>query len=218
MTVQKAGGSARKFITRMLATGVMLSMYAFGMIATTGAFVTAGVSPAFASAAVAAAAVGVVVGVDEAVAAADEAVVAAVAAASDWGCLASVSARRSAPRAQRPQRIRTGGFIAAVLLRCCRLLQPALQVVRSLQRNLYGLRWPSSSLPVNHDYQSDNVRTPAARRGLFLRGTAEQNVSLGRPRRRGSGSAMNNAIQPTIWRAWSHERNPGWRKCPRGIA
>jgi hypothetical protein len=48
MKVQKSGGSVRKRITRVLGTGVLLFMYAFGMIATTGAFVTAGVSPAFA--------------------------------------------------------------------------------------------------------------------------------------------------------------------------
>ena len=48
MAIQKSGGSVRKFVTRVLATGVLLSMYAFGMIATTGAFMTAGVSPAFA--------------------------------------------------------------------------------------------------------------------------------------------------------------------------
>ncbi len=48
MTIQKAGGSVRKRVARVLATGVLLSMYAFGMMATTGAFMTAGVSPAFA--------------------------------------------------------------------------------------------------------------------------------------------------------------------------
>lgn len=48
MTVRKSGGSPRKFITRVLATGVMLSMYAFGMVAGTGAFMTAGISPAHA--------------------------------------------------------------------------------------------------------------------------------------------------------------------------
>jgi hypothetical protein len=43
MAVQKSG--ARKLVTRVLATGVMLSMYAFGVVATTGAI---GVSPAYA--------------------------------------------------------------------------------------------------------------------------------------------------------------------------
>lgn len=48
MTIQKSGGSVRKLVTRVLATGVLLLMYAFGMIATTGALMTAGVSPAYA--------------------------------------------------------------------------------------------------------------------------------------------------------------------------
>jgi hypothetical protein len=48
MKLQKPNGSARKVITRMLATGALLSMYAFGMIATTGAVMTAGVTPAHA--------------------------------------------------------------------------------------------------------------------------------------------------------------------------
>lgn len=43
MAVQKSG--ARKLVTRILATGVMLSMYAFGVVATTGAM---GVSSAYA--------------------------------------------------------------------------------------------------------------------------------------------------------------------------
>jgi hypothetical protein len=48
MTIQKSSGSVRKFVTRVLATGVLLSMYAFGMVATTGAFMTAGISSAHA--------------------------------------------------------------------------------------------------------------------------------------------------------------------------
>ena len=40
------GGSVRQRITRVLAAGTLLVMYAFGMVATTGAFVAAGVSPA----------------------------------------------------------------------------------------------------------------------------------------------------------------------------
>ena len=43
MAVQKS--RARKLVTRILATGVMLSMYAFGVVATTGAM---GVSSAYA--------------------------------------------------------------------------------------------------------------------------------------------------------------------------
>ncbi len=43
MAVQKSG--ARKLVTRLLATGVMLSMYAFGVVASTGAM---GVSSAYA--------------------------------------------------------------------------------------------------------------------------------------------------------------------------
>jgi hypothetical protein len=42
------GGSVRRRITRLLAAGTLVVMYAFGMIATTGAFVAAGVSPAHA--------------------------------------------------------------------------------------------------------------------------------------------------------------------------
>jgi hypothetical protein len=41
-------GSVRQRITRVLAAGTLLVMYAFGMVATTGAFVAAGVSPALA--------------------------------------------------------------------------------------------------------------------------------------------------------------------------
>jgi BA14K-like protein len=48
MTIQKSSGSLRKFVTRVLATGVLLSMYAFGMVATTGVFMTAGISSAYA--------------------------------------------------------------------------------------------------------------------------------------------------------------------------
>ncbi|MDP3689835.1 BA14K family protein [Bradyrhizobium sp.] len=43
MAVQKSG--ARKLVTRVLAAGVLLSMYAFGVVATTGAM---GVSSAYA--------------------------------------------------------------------------------------------------------------------------------------------------------------------------
>jgi len=43
MAVQKSG--ARKLVTRMLATGVLLSLYAFGVVASTGAM---GVSSAYA--------------------------------------------------------------------------------------------------------------------------------------------------------------------------
>jgi len=45
---QGTGGSVRQRVTRVLAAGALLFMYAFGMIATTGAFVAAGISPAFA--------------------------------------------------------------------------------------------------------------------------------------------------------------------------
>jgi BA14K-like protein len=43
MTIHKSGG--RKLVSRVLAAGVLLSMYAFGMVATTAAM---GVSPAYA--------------------------------------------------------------------------------------------------------------------------------------------------------------------------
>ena len=43
MTIHKSGG--RKLLSRVLAAGVLLSMYAFGMVATTAAM---GVSPAYA--------------------------------------------------------------------------------------------------------------------------------------------------------------------------
>lgn len=48
MKIQGTSNSVRQRITRVMAAGVLLVMYAFGMIATTGAFVAAGVSPAFA--------------------------------------------------------------------------------------------------------------------------------------------------------------------------
>jgi hypothetical protein len=48
MRTQGTGNSVRQRITRVLAAGALLFMYAFGMVATTGAFVAAGVSPAFA--------------------------------------------------------------------------------------------------------------------------------------------------------------------------
>ena len=48
MRLQGTGGSVRQRVTRVLAAGTLLFMYAVGMIATTGAFVAAGVSPAFA--------------------------------------------------------------------------------------------------------------------------------------------------------------------------
>jgi hypothetical protein len=48
MRTQGTGNSVRRRITRVLAAGALLFMYAFGMVATTGAFVAAGVSPAFA--------------------------------------------------------------------------------------------------------------------------------------------------------------------------
>lgn len=41
MRIQQSSGSARKLVTRVLAAGILLFMYAFGMIATTA-------SPAFA--------------------------------------------------------------------------------------------------------------------------------------------------------------------------
>ena len=48
MRTQGTGNSVRQRMTRVLATGALIFMYAFGMVATTGAFVAAGVSPAFA--------------------------------------------------------------------------------------------------------------------------------------------------------------------------
>src|SRR6187402_3372115 len=48
MRTQGTGNSVRQRITRVLAAGALLFMYAAGMVATTGAFVAAGVSPAFA--------------------------------------------------------------------------------------------------------------------------------------------------------------------------
>jgi hypothetical protein len=46
--VRTQGMGVRQRITRVLAASALLFMYAFGMVATTGAFVAAGVSPAFA--------------------------------------------------------------------------------------------------------------------------------------------------------------------------
>ena len=48
MRTQGTANSVRKRMTRVLATGALIFMYAFGMVATTGAFVAAGVSPAHA--------------------------------------------------------------------------------------------------------------------------------------------------------------------------
>lgn len=48
MRTQGTGNSARQRMTRVMATGALIFMYAFGMVATTGAFVAAGVSPAHA--------------------------------------------------------------------------------------------------------------------------------------------------------------------------
>lgn len=48
MKIQRSGGSGRNAFTRVLATGMLLTMYAFGMIATTGALMTAGITPAHA--------------------------------------------------------------------------------------------------------------------------------------------------------------------------
>jgi hypothetical protein len=48
MRTQGTGNSVRQRVTRVLAAGALLFMYVFGMVATTGAFVAAGVSPAFA--------------------------------------------------------------------------------------------------------------------------------------------------------------------------
>ena len=48
MRTQGTGNSVRQRFTRVLAAGALLFMYAAGMVATTGAFVAAGVSPAVA--------------------------------------------------------------------------------------------------------------------------------------------------------------------------
>jgi BA14K-like protein len=48
MRTQGTGHSVRQRMTRVLATGALIVMYAVGMVATTGAFVAAGVSPAHA--------------------------------------------------------------------------------------------------------------------------------------------------------------------------
>ena len=48
MRTQGTGHSVRQRFTRVLAAGALIFMYVFGMVATTGAFVAAGVSPAFA--------------------------------------------------------------------------------------------------------------------------------------------------------------------------
>ena len=48
MRSQGTGNSVRQRMTRVLATGALIVMYAVGMVATTGAFVAAGVSPAHA--------------------------------------------------------------------------------------------------------------------------------------------------------------------------
>jgi len=48
MTTLRAGGSARKFLTRILATSALLGAYAFNTIAMTGVVMTSSVSPAMA--------------------------------------------------------------------------------------------------------------------------------------------------------------------------
>jgi hypothetical protein len=48
MRTQGTGNSVRQRFTRVLAAGALIFMYVFGMVATTGAFVAAGVSPALA--------------------------------------------------------------------------------------------------------------------------------------------------------------------------
>jgi hypothetical protein len=48
MGTQGTGNSVRQRITRILASGALLFMYASGMVATTGALVATSVSPAFA--------------------------------------------------------------------------------------------------------------------------------------------------------------------------
>ena len=48
MTTARAGGSARKFLTRILATSALLGAYAFNTIAMTGVVMTTSVSPAMA--------------------------------------------------------------------------------------------------------------------------------------------------------------------------
>jgi hypothetical protein len=47
-TSKRRDGGARKLITRVLASGALLTMYGLGMIATTGVAMTAGVTPAHA--------------------------------------------------------------------------------------------------------------------------------------------------------------------------
>jgi len=48
MTENKSGGPVRKFMTRMLATGALLSMYALGTLGVTSVVMTAGMSTAVA--------------------------------------------------------------------------------------------------------------------------------------------------------------------------
>jgi hypothetical protein len=48
MTIQRSGFSIRKAVTRVLATSALLVMYGVGMIATTGAVMTAGSTAAYA--------------------------------------------------------------------------------------------------------------------------------------------------------------------------
>jgi hypothetical protein len=48
MKIRQSNGRAGKLVTRVLATGVMLGMYAFGLIATTSLAMTAGSTAAYA--------------------------------------------------------------------------------------------------------------------------------------------------------------------------
>jgi hypothetical protein len=46
MAANISGGSARKFLTRVLAAGALLAVYSMGTLAVTGAFMTTGISSA----------------------------------------------------------------------------------------------------------------------------------------------------------------------------
>jgi hypothetical protein len=48
MTIQRPGASLRKAVTRVLATSALLVMYGVGLVATTGAVMTAGSTAAYA--------------------------------------------------------------------------------------------------------------------------------------------------------------------------
>ena len=113
MTIHKSGG--RKLLSRVLAEGILLSMYAFGTVATTGAL-----------------------GVPRPMRNEVEAGVSARAGVSVGGAAAAISARRSASASVRPSSAARSRRERLEAAEFHQLLYAALQVVRSPERDLSG--------------------------------------------------------------------------------